>query len=367
MKLTAPLTAPRLRAVTLSTLALAALVATSAAPVSAAPALAPAAPMTAATLTAAVDSSLRVASYNVRSMHADAKIANGGTWEQRRSSVVSTIKAENLDVLGVQEASQSALYAGGKKLNLSQFQDLTARLGSPWKLTSTSRYNCANDTTPYKCKVVDRGSSSSLRILYNSNRVRLVKAGAKALPSTDRDHLRYVTWARFEQLSTGRDFMFSNTHLESGKGSALYAMRKRQAQAALKVVQQANTAKLPVIAVGDLNSNKWASPSNAPYDVYLKAGFKDPLGNAARTTKTAKNATVKKRVRTWLNSANGFERKARGNYGSTNGVYIDYILTTPMRVDEWETVAKLDAKRHFVGRIPSDHNLIRATVHLPGS
>lgn len=362
MKLTAPLTIPRLRAATLSVLALGSLVATSAAPVSAAPA-----PTSAVAKTGAVDSSLRVASYNVRSMHADAKIKNGGTWEQRRASVVSTIKAQNLDVLGVQEASQSALYAGGKKLNLSQFQDLTARLGSPWKLTSTSRYNCANDTTPYKCKVVDRGSSSSLRILYNSDRVRLVKAGAKALPSTDKDHLRYVTWARFEQVSTGRDFMFSNTHLESGKGSALYAMRKKQAQAALKVVQQANTAHLPVIAVGDLNSNKWATPSNAPYDVYVKAGFSDPLGNAYKTTKTAKKATVKKRVQTWLNSANGFERKARGNYGSTNGVYIDYILTTPMQVDEWATVAKLDSKRQFVGRIPSDHNLIRATVHLPAS
>lgn len=360
MKFTAPLTIPRFLGVALAASALGSLVATSAVPVSAAPA-------PTATMGAAADSSLRVASDNVRSMHADAEVKNGGTWEQRRSSVVATIKAQNLDVLGVQEASQSALYAGGNKLNLSQFQDLTARLGSPWKLTSTSRYNCANDTTPYKCEVVDRGSSASLRILYNSNRVRLVAAGARALPSTDKDHPRYVTWARLEQVSTGRDFLFSNTHLESGQGSALYAMRKKQAQAALKVVQQANTAHLPVIAVGDLNSNKWATPSNAPYDVYLKAGFTDPLGNAYQTTKTAKNATVKKRVRTWLNSANGFERKARGNYGSTNGVYIDYILTTPMRVDEWETVAKLDARRQFVGRIPSDHNLIRATVQLPDS
>ena len=41
------------------------------------------------------------------------------------------------------------------------------------------------------------------------------------------------------------------------------------------------------------------------------------------------------------------------------------MLTTPMRVSEWETVARLDSADDFVGIIPSDHNMLRMTVHLP--
>ena len=48
-----------------------------------------------------------------------------------------------------------------------------------------------------------------------------------------------------------------------------------------------------------------------------------------------------------------------------NGSNLDYILTSRMRVSEWETVAAMDANGSFIGRIPSDHNLIRATVYLP--
>jgi hypothetical protein len=36
-----------------------------------------------------------------------------------------------------------------------------------------------------------------------------------------------------------------------------------------------------------------------------------------------------------------------------------------VRVLEWETVAKLDADHHYVGKQPSDHNLVRASVLLP--
>ena len=46
-----------------------------------------------------------------------------------------------------------------------------------------------------------------------------------------------------------------------------------------------------------------------------------------------------------------------------NGIYLDYIWTSPgIRVPEWETVMDLDADGNFVGRIPSDHNMLRADV-----
>jgi hypothetical protein len=98
--------------------------------------------------------------------------------------------------------------------------------------------------------------------------------------------------------------------------------------------------------------------------VYVKAGFVDPLGGKYKTHKPA-GATVEHKVRTWLNSSNGgWARTAPGHKSWGLGSYIDYILTTKMRVSEWETVAKLDKNGKFIGTIPSDHNMIRATVWL---
>ena len=49
----------------------------------------------------------------------------------------------------------------------------------------------------------------------------------------------------------------------------------------------------------------------------------------------------------------------------TNGTQLDFIFLTKMRVSEYEVVVNVDSSGHFVGRIPSDHNMIRATVWLP--
>ena len=119
-----------------------------------------------------------------------------------------------------------------------------------------------------------------------------------------------------------------------------------------------------MIALGDWNSSRFEKPSNGPYDVYVKAGFVDPLGGAYKTHKP-KHATVEHRIHTWLNSSNpDWKRKPPGHKSWVNGSYIDYILTTKMRVSEWETVARL-SKKKFRGVIPSDHNMVRATVWLP--
>ena len=124
--------------------------------------------------------------------------------------------------------------------------------------------------------------------------------------------------------------------------------------------------RLPMIAVGDWNSGRFDDPTNAPRDVYSAGGFVDPLGATAGTTTTAPGATVEKRIDTWLNSSNGtWSRKPIGHPTWVNGTYIDYIMTTSMRVSEWETVTNMDANGNLIGQIPSDHNMIRATVWLP--
>lgn len=305
---------------------------------------------------------LRVGSYNVRCSSCSGGGAESGTWSERRDAVVSTIKGEDLDVLGVQEASQARLTDTSE--NLSQFDDLARRLGSPWKLTNAKRHNCVKDTTSSNCVYQDQGASHGTRLLYNSIRVSVIDSGSTLLPGPSTDP-RFVTWAIFRQSSNGRQVLVANTHL--APDISKYALRQQQAERALATMRANNPKKLPMIAIGDWNAGRWDKPFNTPKNVYLAGGLVDPLGAVLETSKTPPAATVEKRVNTWLNSFNGFARYATGHPTWVNGTYIDYIMTTPMRVSEWETVAKLDAGGNFVGRIPTDHNLIRATVWVPAA
>jgi endonuclease/exonuclease/phosphatase family metal-dependent hydrolase len=313
---------------------------------------------------AASSAPLRVGSYNIKCANCAGTAANELPWSGRRDAVAAAIKAQHLDVIGIQEASQGWLKdASGQSIDLSQFEDLANRLGGTWTLANNQRNNCVKSTTPSNCEYKDQGASQGTRILYDAASVEMVSSGSKLLPSQDSTgNARYLAWAVLKQRSTGLEFFFADSHLEPGADK--YAMRQEQAKAAVATIKARNTGNLPVIAVGDFNSSRFADPTNAPYDAYIQAGFVDPLGGAYNSTK-AVNAPVEHRINTWLNSFNDFVRVAKGNRSWDNGSYIDYMLTTPMRISEWETVANLDSNGNFVGTIPSDHNMVRMTVYLP--
>ncbi len=285
---------------------------------------------------------LRVASWNVLCANCSKGKAS---WAKRRSAVVATIKAQDPDVLGVQEASQGRIAGGG-----SQYMDLVNRLGGPYRITDAQR-----------------GASLAVRIIYNSDRVDLLEKGSAFLPKGK--SRRAATWAIFQQKTTGERFFFLSTHFEptnDKKGSRTnYNTRRRQANAVVDLIRRNNPDELPVIAVGDYNSTKWEKPSNGPYDIMQSAGYLDPLGNGYRTRGTAPGAFVEKRINTSYASYNMYTRKARNFPGQLTGSNPDYIFVTPMRVSEYETVVNVDSSGRWIGTIPSDHNMIRATVWLP--
>ena len=285
---------------------------------------------------------LRVASFNVLCANCSKGKAS---WATRRGAVVATIKDQDPDVIGVQEASQGRIAGGG-----SQYMDLVNRLGKPYQITDTRK-----------------GASLAVRIIYNSDRVELLEKGSAFLPKGK--SRRAATWAIFRQKATGERFFFLSTHFEpknDKKGSRTnYNTRRRQANAVVDIIRRNNPDDLPVIAVGDFNSTKWEKPSNGPYDIMEGAGYLDPLGNGYRTRGTAPGAFVEKRVNTSYASYNMYTRKARNFPGQLTGSNPDYIFVTPMRVSEYETVVNVDSSGRWVGTIPSDHNMIRATVWLP--
>jgi endonuclease/exonuclease/phosphatase family metal-dependent hydrolase len=330
------------------------------------------APLASATTPESVPSTLRVASYNVKCANCYSALPNEGTWYARRQAVVKTILAQKPDVIGIQEASQAWLKADdgtGRPISLSQYEDLNNRLDSPYKLTNAHRNNCVRSSTPSKCVYKDQGASQGTRIIFNSTALTLVDQGSKRLAEvSSSDNDRYVTWAILEQKSTGKRFFFANTHLEhlsDEAGSTAYSdLRINQTRQIVALVES-KAKGLPTYVVGDFNSNKWTSPSNGPYDVMTAARFVDPLGNSYHSTTRTSGATVEHRVRTNFSSYNGYQRKARST-SYVNGSYIDYIWTSSgIEVPEWETVVDIDSAGNFIGTIPSDHNLIRATTILP--
>lgn len=313
---------------------------------------------------------LTVASFNVKCANCFSGLANEGTWYRRRDAVVATIREQAPDVLGLQEAAQSWLKdSSGDPIDLAQFEDLIKRLGSPYKLANTKRNNCVKHTTPSSCVYADQGASKGTKIVFNSTKVTLLAQGSKQLSFIDAaDNQRFVAWAIFRHLASGKEFFFADTHLEhhdDASGSTAYLeLRRKQASEVMATIKAKNTDRLPVILVGDLNAHKWTVPSNGPYDVVVAAGLVDPLGNTYRSTYTAPGATVEARVRTNFATYNGFKRLAPKS-AYINGTHLDYIFTSPMRVSEWENVVDIDDSGNFLGVIPSDHNLLQARVHLP--
>lgn len=304
---------------------------------------------------------IRVVSYNVGSKTRDAKTH---PWSERRSAVAAAVTAQKPDVIGFQEASQGKLGSA----DLSQAEDLVNRLGLPYKLANTARYNCVDATSPYKCKYKYQGAANSQKIVYNAATLTLLKQGSKKTPSTKTrmEEHRYVEWAIFRHKASGKEFFFVNVHLDPGKTAAIKSIRKKQMDTILAAIKDQNPKKLPTYVVGDFNSHKWTDGGNVPYDRMVGAGYVDPLGNTYLSTKEAPGATVGKRINTQYSSHNNWERVALAKKTMVNGIYIDYIwVTRGIRVPEWETVVKVDKAGKFVGTIPSDHNMLRATTVIP--
>ena len=285
---------------------------------------------------------LRVASYNIKCANCNSHLPNEGTWEERRQAVVDTILGQHLDVVGLQEAGQAWLKdANGKSLSpsLTQFEDLRNRLGGSWTLTNPNRNNCVKSTTPSSCVYKDQGASQDTKIIFDSLADRAARPGVQ---EAARSSTLTTTPATSPGPSSGSvrpatgscspRRTWSRPRTRPGRRRSTTCGRT-QTEVSIDAVTEHNPDHLPVIFDGDFNSSRFAhdySPTNAPYDVLVRAGLVDPLGAACRTTKTAPGATVVKRINTWVDSFNDFDRVVNNHKtGWINGSYIDYMFVSP--------------------------------------
>lgn len=258
---------------------------------------------------------LRVMTYNLR--YASQKPPN--EWPARRPIMKSLIAKTAPDVFGTQEG----LYA--------QLKDIAA------------------DHPDYEWIGLGRDGGSRgefMAVFYKRARFEPVAFDHFWLSDTPEvigsatwghSNRRMVTWVRFRERATGREFMFWNTHLDHEVEAA-----RQKAAALIRDRLAAADRAVPLILVGDFNC---AAGSSRAWEILTgEAGLSDTWTMAAA------------RVNDGMNTFNGFQPARK------EGVRIDWILLRGKAgVSRAEIVTYSEN-----GQNPSDHFPVVVDLKLQG-
>lgn len=318
---------------------------------------------------AATSYDLRAGSFNITAVTFDTQASGDRRpWRERRGVVAGQILSERLDVVGVQEANPSSVYKDRLVNGVNQYMDLKSALnerGGNYALTNEFAYNCVRATSSGNCTYQDRGAALDNRILFDTDTLSLVRQGSyKYATQTAGKYERYLAWAVLRVKATGRQFLFTNTHLDPYSNTTKVAQWKQ-------AIAKTNSLRgsLPVVAVGDYNTTKFSTWAKQMLPATKSAGYGDVLNQEFEVNPTrVKRAALT--TNAYFNTFNNFNRAVTWCYCSRPDKYgnnIDWIFATnSLRVKEYKVVADFDrTTMRLRGTIPSDHNLIRATITLP--
>jgi endonuclease/exonuclease/phosphatase family metal-dependent hydrolase len=328
-----------------------------------------AAPAADPTPVVAGSSDVRFGSYNVTSVSLDVSDGDRRPWRERRAGLLANVLGERLDVLGVQEANASSVFEDRLVSGTTQFFDIRDGLdaaGQNFQLTNEASANCVNAATTYDCVPRERGAANSDRILYNADRIALVSQGGYLYPTQDPGGTpRHMAYAVLKVKRTGDQFLFVSTHLEAHDADVRYA-QWRQMMAKVAEIKGA----LPVIAVGDYNMQKFDVRAAEMLPAMKDAGMGDVL-NQEYNVNPSRNVRAQHLVNGWMNSLNRMNRNvadwAYEDQQEKTGNSIDWVFATnALTVKEYKVVVDFDPVTMLVrGVIPSDHNMLRATITIP--
>lgn len=256
---------------------------------------------------------LKVVTFNLRF----ASQVPPNAWPQRRPVMAECIRACSPDVMGTQEG----LY--------TQLEDLVEDLPE-YAWIGLGR---------------DGGSHGEFSaIFYRKSRLKPLEYDHFWLSDTPAtagsrtwgpQYPRMVTWARFRDLRTGREFYFVNTHFDHEVQGA----RERSASMVRERVAGLQ-GDLPVVLVGDFNA---AARGNRAYDILVDEGFFVDAWSIAREVRGGPGGTFH----------NYHPETARRDR-------IDWILVRgAVTADDVEIVT---FQRD--GQYPSDHFPVAATLRL---
>lgn len=341
------------------------------------PAVASATPVSASATPASAPSAGRapapvnVGSFNIVNVSLDRHSGNQSPWRLRRNVIVRQILNNNIDVIGVQEVNPSNIFRNRlvSRRSSTQYFDLRAGLNAyskdTWALQTGAAANCVNATTTYKCRYKNRRASGSDRILYNKSSLRQLAFGhTKYSKTSAANRAAGVTWSKLQVKATGAQFLFVTTHLDQRSRPVRLAQWKQM----IAVINRVKGDR-PVVATGDYNANRSDPLTRTMLPAMRRAGYGDVLGqqygvNASNTVR------AQRRDQAWVNSVNGWKRNVRSySYDDSRGnvgQMIDYIFASNnLPVTYFKTVSSFDKSLKVKGRMPSDHNMLRATVVIP--
>lgn len=273
---------------------------------------------------------LHIMSYNIR---VPVDPASGGrAWEHRRNHIHQLLVTELPTSLGLQEAQAE------------QVDWLRSHLPSRYKVLAKNAWVPGSRPHP----------PETTALIYDSHRLKLVDHGYRWFS----DHpdqqgsiwagetfrrVRMITWAKYSDLHTGKQFVHLNTHLDT---SSHYRYRSAKALRAF-----ADTFRLPWVITADFNADD-ASPSHdqicagRAYDTWFAPG-------ASKTPYYRTTIPLNRTTHKW------------GPQPSSSGGKIDWIVVSRQFSTARATINTWVAPCPTYGpHAASDHWPVQARIYL---
>jgi len=255
----------------------------------------------------------KVMTFNIRY----ASNFGANSWPKRRTGVVQVIEKKKADLIGTQEGLHHQLLYMDKELENHKWIGV-GREGEKKGEFMAIFYR------------TDRFKPLETKHFWLSDTPEVVGSA-----SWGNSVKRMVTWVRFLDRKTHKEFYFWNTHFDHRSQPS----REKSALLINKRVDALQT-KLPVILVGDFNA---VAKANRAYNTLTGQGaFKDSF------------ETAKEKVNADWNTFNSFRKTNKGKRR------IDWILTKgPAKTDHTEIVLFDETKQ-----LPSDHQPVTAIIRI---
>ncbi|MDO9379620.1 MAG: fibronectin type III domain-containing protein [Nocardioidaceae bacterium] len=281
--------------------------------------------------TRAAGYALQVGSFNVHCADPAARCSTTRPWSQRRGTVAGVINRTDFDVIGVQEAATPDVGNGR-----SQGVDLASLLAGRYAYADGAAHRAGRWLYYDRTSVQPVGKGGNLRIGFSSGTRKEA----------------FAVWQVFTKTGTGRQFMVVNAHTDPYVGREYDDNRRSQVDSLTTQVRglAAVRAGVPVIYVGDFNSHEFRT-FDGPRSAFNEIGYLDSDDFAAR------------KIRADFNSANGWRDPNPRAGAHTDHVYVPRTVG----VREFEVDLNTDGAGRWLGRIPSDHNAVRALLEMPAS
>ncbi|MGL3807222.1 hypothetical protein ACSYDW_14100 [Paeniglutamicibacter sp. R2-26] len=272
-----------------------------------------------------------VASQNLMCATCIVPGAKRAHWNTRVKIHMDTIKAENPDVILIQEGLNQRI--PGSRTKAQSMGELSKRLKSQGYVL---------ERKPEK-----PGSAQySNRVAYKKAKFKSLKHGVFKIPHAKGEDRRGAAWVLLQSKKTGKQFYAVSVHISPKLPQTGKTSMASSAELINATLGKINKKNLPIVTGGDFNSSYYDGP-NSPHTTLLKTGWTDTASSAKRTNY----------MRATTSQGTG------STMGSTYG-RIDYIMTKNISgTVSYKNVVTIK-KGKIVSRHGSDHHMVVAKIRI---